>query len=961
MNRVGMLKLIRGALALGACAVLFSGCAWLAGPKKDLLGDTLADLQPARMPDTEARVPNVSLNDIENSYHRALEVAENDEVRRKILVRLAGLEMIRSEQNQVDATDSARFFDNAISMYEELIDLQQGRPGRDNLLYQLAKAYALDGRTEDSAQVLDQLALEYPNSPYMAEAQFRRAERAFSDGDYAAAEQYYRSVVESQEQTPFTENAIYMQGWAQFKRNQYDESLVTFTRVLDGIMEGRADLEDVTSSRRNLAEDTLHVMSLVFSYLDGPQTINETYAELGVRPYNYLLYQHLGDQYLEKKRYLDSADTFAYYIEQYPLSDYAPGFSVRIIDVYDQGDFPSELLPAKEQFVNDYGVRSNYWQQKPVAIREYLQPYLHAYLQELASYSHSRAQTLSGPPDAEVEADVLAGRQAEAGRHYQKAARWYEEFVEGFPSDEKTPNMLFLLGEAYYESGQLAKAVGAYERVAYEFADEEHGPEAGYSAILAATELIASGPEAEREQWRRHRTNSAITFADYYPNDQRAVKVLAQAAQDLLDNGEYVQAVAAARRLTEWEPPVEQPLLQTAWLVVGQGQFDLEQYAEAEYAYRQVLSLMPAEGREPNSTGPSRDQVIERVAASAYKQAEQLLAADDKAGAIEQLLRVSGLAPGTDIAISADYDAATYLMDLERWREAEQVLTAFRRNYPNHNLTPSVPAKLVVVYQALEQWRLAADELRIMAENDSDPDLRRQSLYLSAELYEQSNNIDQAIIAYRTYANTYSRPFGETLEAANKLVELHGRNGGMESRRFWLNRLISLDAKAGESRSDRSLYLAAQASSELAEDVYQDFVRIPLRLPLQDSLARKRRALENTLAAYQQILDYGVAEFSTLASYRIGEVYVQLSRALMESERPDDLNALELEQYEILLEEQAFPFEERAIDLHEANAKRSWDGLYDDWVKESFETLAKLLPARYGKEEEVIGYSHAIH
>ena len=57
------------------------------------------------------------------------------------------------------------------------------------------------------------------------------------------------------------------------------------------------------------------------------------------------------------------------------------------------------------------------------------------------------------------------------------------------------------------------------------------------------------------------------------------------------------------------------------------------------------------------------------------------------------------------------------------------------------------------------------------------------------------------------------------------------------------------------------------------------------------------------------------------------------------------------EQYDSLLEEQAYPFEEQAISIHELNAKRAPEGVYDDSVSKSFEALAKLKPARYGKIE----------
>ena len=138
-------------IAVGFAAVfLLQGCAWLAGPEQDYIGSTLEDLQPARMPDLDAAVPKISLDEIEEAYHRALDVAENDEVRRVILVRLAGLQMTRSEQNQLDAQDAGEHFVDAIAMYSELVELQAGRPGRDKLLYQLAKAYALDGRIEET-------------------------------------------------------------------------------------------------------------------------------------------------------------------------------------------------------------------------------------------------------------------------------------------------------------------------------------------------------------------------------------------------------------------------------------------------------------------------------------------------------------------------------------------------------------------------------------------------------------------------------------------------------------------------------------------------------------------------------------------------------------------------------------------------------------------------------------------
>jgi hypothetical protein len=77
-----------------------------------------------------------------------------------------------------------------------------------------------------------------------------------------------------------------------------------------------------------------------------------------------------------------------------------------------------------------------------------------------------------------------------------------------------------------------------------------------------------------------------------------------------------------------------------------------------------------------------------------------------------------------------------------------------------------------------------------------------------------------------------------------------------------------------------------------------------------------------------------------------------LSRALLASQRPKGLSVDELEQYNVMLEEQAYPFEEKAIELHEVNVQRVANGIYDQWVKRSYEALGKLRPVRYAKVEK---------
>jgi lysophospholipase L1-like esterase len=109
--------------------------------------------------------------------------------------------------------------------------------------------------------------------------------------------------------------------------------------------------------------------------------------------------------------------------------------------------------------------------------------------------------------------------------------------------------------------------------------------------------------------------------------------------------------------------------------------------------------------------------------------------------------------------------------------------------------------------------------------------------------------------------------------------------------------------------------------------------------------------MDSAMQQYEQAAGYQIAEVTTAATYQTAQIYAQMGVALLESQRPANLSGETLEQYNILLEEQAYPFEEQAIALHETNVKRIESGLYNVWIAKSLQQLAQLVPARYAKLE----------
>ena len=390
---------------------------------------------------------------------------------------------------------------------------------------------------------------------------------------------------------------------------------------------------------------------------------------------------------------------------------------------------------------------------------------------------------------------------------------------------------------------------------------------------------------------------------------------------------------------------MERKYQRTAATLLAHSLFDRGRYAEAETAYVRVQGYLPANDKD-------RAAIEERIAASIYKQAEAKQTSGDANGAVDDFLRVATLAPNSKVRANAEFDAASILVQNKQWERAAQVLEDFRRNYPNHELAPEVTRSLAVAY--LETGRAgeaAAEFERIAARSRKAADVRREALWQAADAVREVRLADQRRARVRELHEAIS---GAARSGAERASEARRHGEGAERLRVRAamdRRNHRADKAAGAARTDRSKYLAASATLETAEPPVAVFNAMKLVAPLDKTLKSKRSAMEKVLTVYGQALDYGVAEVTTAATYGMGELYRQFAADLMASERPKDLDAEAREEYDVLLEEQAFPFEEKAIELHETNAQRTGDGVYDEWVQKSFDVLAKLKPARYAKTE----------
>jgi tetratricopeptide (TPR) repeat protein len=941
-HRAARLALLAVAAALVACA----GPRHLPGDDQPTL-TALSTREFALAADTPVAA---SEEQTIRAYRNFLDAAPAAPQRAEAMRRLGDLEMDRADRVAAAGAGAVPDYQAAIARYTEFLHAHPQDAQLDRVLYQLARAQEQGGELEAALQTLNRLVGEYPGTLHADEAHFRRGELLFAMAQYAPAEAAYAAVLQGGARSPFHERALYMQGWSLFKQGRLEDALTSFFGVLDLRLGGLgaaareesdlATLRQLTRADRELVLDTFRVVSISLSNLQGAASVAR-YIDRPVREgYQFRVYQQLGELYIRQDRIKDAADTFALFVRRQPLHAQAPLLQARVIAIYQANGFDTLALQAKEDHVERYGAESEFRRANPSGWRR-AQPLVKTHLVELARHHHALAQ------------------KSHAAGEVQQAVRWYRELLAAFPDDADAPGSRFLLAELLYEDRRFADSAQEFERVAYRSGAHARAADAGYGALLAyAAQEKAAADTAQRQALQRQSVASSLSFARAFAGDTRAGAVLTRAAEQLYALGEGPRAVGVARQALALQPPPAPELRRTLWTVLAHDAFEHGEFAPAEQAYGEVLALTAERGE----AAAGRAEIVERLAASIYKQGEAARGQGDARAAVGHFGRVAelgALPSGSAVRASAQYDAAAALIGLKDWEAAARALEDFRRQQPGHALQAEVAPKLALVYLELDRPAQAAAEFERVAAQSGQAELVRAALWQAAELRHKvaqgaaprSAPLATAIKAFERYLQQYPQPLEPAIEARWKLAALSRQDHQAARALAWTKEVRQADLAAGEARTARTRTLGGEAALALAEPVLEAYRKVALVEPLQRQLKLKKAKMEEVLRAYAGAAEVGVAEVTTAATFHTAALYQDFGRALIGSARPKRLSKAEVEQYSVMLEEQAFPFEEKAIELHEANARRAGAGLYDEWVQASFAALARLKPARWGKTE----------
>ncbi|WP_445428649.1 tetratricopeptide repeat protein [Alishewanella sp. HL-SH05] len=911
---------------------------------------TLGEFMPYTPLSTEPP-ETVNADKLQQVYQSLLALAPAADVRQKVLYRLSQLNTQQLERVALPPAAEQQALASLIAQYQQLLQAYPDDLNNELIRYQLARALDLSGDNAAAQQQMQRLLQQFPRSEFAAELWFRIGDIDYSQANYSAALKAFNQVL-GFAKTELKLHALYMRGWSHFQLQQYAQADEAFLLALDMTVQPNS-----LDEQQSLQQELQRILSISLSYQEQASSLlallqrtpfQDKAAERRPLAFQAQLFQGLADFLFEKDLQQAALDSYRQFITYQPFALEAAQMQLKIVQYHLAQADAAAAEQAQLSFVSLFGPASAFWQKALPREQADLAPILAQYLDYFARQRYQLAQQAAVPEQASLFAEAVPFWQQLLVIQPFVAAEQVDDSLL-WPDDVR-----YLLAESLAASGQPKPALALYQQLGYGVVDlnarNVSAEQAAYRALLLSERIYTTAKMNNSEDLSElsaawwHEQNQFVRWHSRHPAAQQ---IALNQLTDQYQRKAFAEVASFARRVTEWpHPELSQPaLVNEARFIVSQTLLAQDDFAAAEQNIEPLLALYQNDASE---LGRSRTQLLTAQRASAIYQQAQLgyLSVGAQLAHLQRLLAL----PTSEYHQSAAYQQISLQLEQQAWAEAIELMLAYQQQYPNSSEQTAISLALLNSYEQLQDWQQAADLLSEQIERLAEGSEQQRILAKAADYYLRAGNRDAARSAYRNYANRYPEPHLAAQEARAVLVQLYQADNDLTRRNFWYQQLVSAEQQQAQG-TERSRYLAADAALQLGLYHSRLFEAVLLQQPLRDNLRKKQAHMTTAIEQLQTSMGWQVADFYSQAQYQVASLYQQMAGALLTSQRPKGLDALALEQYDLLLEEQAYPFEELAIEIHQQNAALVTQPLYDQWVAASFAKLAELSPARYRKPE----------
>lgn len=847
---------------------------------------------------------NVSSEVAEKSYKSYLKFEGGSNYNKKsALQRLAEIQL--DMEVSEPASYEVGYESSSVEVFKKRLNDYPEDKNNDRVYYQLANAYAISGNDAGKVSALEKLTDNYADSKFYIESMFRLGESYIAKSRFLDAELALTAVIVEDQSNKFRKNALFKRAWSKYKQLQYAEAINDYNQLLSfypkGSSTNRADQEFLNNIYK--------VYGICISYLGIKDRLLSLHESLKNENTRFYVYSTLANLLIKQDRDIEASTVLDMYLKN-ENGKYVNQVILSLSDIwlnYGNREFAMDKLLSLGL---SYGVSNKSSYLEGSTMNKLSQNMI-----LVSQFYHSLFQN---------------GEKDNKSVYLSKAIESYSSLIKDYRHKDMD-KYYFLYAELLNDSKSYKKSLSIYKDVVSTYKTSRYAAESAYSLLVLANKLFKNKTISNDDYTKLNRG-----YLSYLSLNKKYELLLAY-SEFLYNKSLYLEVVAILEEAKIFKKENSSKLM----FILASSYFEIEEYSLAEKSYHILRGM---KGGNIN--------IDKRLALSIFKQADNY---KDKLlfdQAISKYNDVYKYKLDSETILLSKLEMSGLYMRLGKWKSAEVQLNIIRKVYKNTKFTNDVIRMLSIVYLNSNKYKLAAAEFESIHDFGSTDQLKRSALWQSAELYEKGADLWSSIRTYKKYARNYKTPVSLNVEAKHKLTEIYASLGLNKKRDYWLKNIINA-ADMSSNASDRMRYLASNASMVIAREEYNNFSSIKLTIPLKVSLRKKKKVLKEALSSLKNVNKYNRFEHVSESIYWIAEIYYNFSENLMNSERPKNISGVELEQYNVLLEDQAIPFEDQAIRYFIQNTKVSNKGVYNRWMSKSFDKLSMIYPSKYMRVEKV--------
>lgn len=485
----------------------------------------------------------------------------------------------------------------------------------------------------------------------------------------------------------------------------------------------------------------------------------------------------------------------------------------------------------------------------------------------------------------------------------ETTSKWIEALklhVQGLPNSERSPIMLYKVGEVYYLHGDFENARLYFEQLFEQYPS---------NVVVQYAAHFYLETYKQREDWDQLRTAinriPSTEHIDVSQLEQRRTGVTLKIAEQLMR-----EATSAT--------PVDKNKLQQA-----------------------INEYLGAVQRNPSD--PNAHLALYNVAVAYENHLLDLTRANENYVVLAQRYPQSKHAP------DALWKAAFNYQVLVEFNKAIESYQTFARLYPDHENGGN--ALLNAADLLRESGRLGSAlplYQQFLQRYATEGAQASEIAFMVAQLYEKTGNPSAAAVAYEDYAKRGT-------DDAARMIEAYFRWGRiMESRGNWpeaekrYHQTKAIFQKVHAEAPDLDTRYAAEAQFRVVERRYQEYKRLVYTgNSRRDAKVFKQKGemAAQLKVLFEEVITFGNYYWATAALHMIGAVLDEYADSTLNAPPPSDLPPELQDEYMFKLEEAVYPFKNAAQEWYKRNLQKGIEErLINEWVVRSYLEVLKVEP-----------------